>query len=287
MIRFPLTLAGLGLTAALAAGGVIVPVPRVPASALKPAPRGDEPPAEPEDPAAIADRIAENTKKAGDQLAEFDTGDQTRQTQEQILKDIDKLLNQPPMGGGGGGGSDQQNQNNQDQNPSGNQGQRGGQQSSQGGGMGRGGSGGGQRNPGGGGQSAGRQGRQQRREQRQQAGSDQQSGPGQQTAKNDGPPMPGGGMEPMPGGQGGNEPQPTAGGSDPTQPGGATGGRGGRGTPALPLDDAIAKQVWGHLPERLRQQMSQYYREQFMPKYGELLQEYYSALAEREKSGRK
>ena len=47
------------------------------------------------------------------------------------------------------------------------------------------------------------------------------------------------------------------------------------------------KQVWGHLPEKLRQQMSQYYKEQFMPKYGDLLRQYYSSLAEREKAKKK
>ena len=48
----------------------------------------------------------------------------------------------------------------------------------------------------------------------------------------------------------------------------------------------LYKDVWGHLPERLRQEMDLYYREQFMPRYSELLKQYYSALAEqRKKSG--
>ena len=58
-------------------------------------------------------------------------------------------------------------------------------------------------------------------------------------------------------------------------------------TPAPPAEDAVAKQVWGHLPERLRQEMNQYYKEQFMPKYGDLLRQYYGALAEREAGPRK
>jgi hypothetical protein len=49
--------------------------------------------------------------------------------------------------------------------------------------------------------------------------------------------------------------------------------------PQLPLADEVAKEVWGHLPERLRQQMSQYYREEFMPRYSGLLRQYYSSLA--------
>jgi hypothetical protein len=49
--------------------------------------------------------------------------------------------------------------------------------------------------------------------------------------------------------------------------------------PSLPIDDAVVKEVWGHLPDKLRQQVSQYYKEQFMPKYSELLKQYYSSLA--------
>ena len=58
---------------------------------------------------------------------------------------------------------------------------------------------------------------------------------------------------------------------------GGTGGGGantaGKATPDLPFDDPLTKQVWGHLPERLPQQMSQYYKEQFMPKYSDLLRQ--------------
>ena len=46
-----------------------------------------------------------------------------------------------------------------------------------------------------------------------------------------------------------------------------------------PIDDAVVKEVWGHLPDKLRQQVSQYYKEQFMPKYSDLLKQYYSSLA--------
>ena len=83
-----------------------------------------------------------------------------------------------------------------------------------------------------------------------------------------------------------DQPQ-TLGKSDPKNPGSNPGGGTGKGMPALPLDDTITKQVWGHLPERLRQQMSQYYKEQFMPKYSDMLRQYYASLAEREKAQRK
>jgi hypothetical protein len=43
----------------------------------------------------------------------------------------------------------------------------------------------------------------------------------------------------------------------------------------------LYKDVWGHLPETLRQEMDQYSREQFMPKYGDLLKQYYTIIAEK------
>jgi hypothetical protein len=42
------------------------------------------------------------------------------------------------------------------------------------------------------------------------------------------------------------------------------------------------KDVWGQLPEKLRQEMDLYFREDFMPRYGDLLRQYYSSLAEQD-----
>jgi hypothetical protein len=92
-------------------------------------------------------------------------------------------------------------------------------------------------------------------------------------------PMPMGGMPdpkepPMPGGGGGNDSKPM---------GGNQAGKGGKGTPPeLPLEDPFTKQVWGHLPEKVRQQAMQSYREQFMPRYSEMLKQYYSTLNEKQ-----
>ena len=41
------------------------------------------------------------------------------------------------------------------------------------------------------------------------------------------------------------------------------------------------KDIWGHLPESMRQEMSQYTREQFMAKYNDLLKQYYATIAEK------
>lgn len=43
----------------------------------------------------------------------------------------------------------------------------------------------------------------------------------------------------------------------------------------------LYKDVWGHLPETMRQEMNQYSREQFMSKYNELLKQYYATIAEK------
>ena len=102
--------------------------------------------------------------------------------------------------------------------------------------------------------------------------------------------QPGGTKEPMMqpgGGTGMKEPMMQPGGmKEPgANPGGGT--KGTQIAPTLPNEDPFTKQVWGHLPEKLRQQASQYYREQYMPKYQEMLKQYYSNLAERDRPVRK
>jgi hypothetical protein len=61
-----------------------------------------------------------------------------------------------------------------------------------------------------------------------------------------------------------------------------TNARGGNGTAdkANRMAD-IYKDIWGHLPETLRQEMEQYSREQFMAKYNDLLKQYYATIAEK------
>jgi hypothetical protein len=49
----------------------------------------------------------------------------------------------------------------------------------------------------------------------------------------------------------------------------------------LPMEDEIVKEVWGHLPDKMRQQATQYYQQDFMPRYTELLKLYYASLAEK------
>lgn len=57
-----------------------------------------------------------------------------------------------------------------------------------------------------------------------------------------------------------------------------------QGQPRSPEEEAarqrLAKDVWGHLPPALRQQLLNVYSEKFLPKYDDLVRKYYEALAE-------
>jgi hypothetical protein len=49
--------------------------------------------------------------------------------------------------------------------------------------------------------------------------------------------------------------------------------------------DELAKQLWGHLPQRTREQVLQSFSEDFLPKYEREIEEYYRRLSEEQKSG--
>ena len=205
------------------------------------------------DPLKTIERITKSARAVGDRLHDEDAGSDTQKAQDQLLRDIDSLL-PPPMGGGGGGGG----------------GGNGGDPPPPTGGNG-GGGGGSPPPPMGGGGS--------KRPRGEQGGADKR-------------PMDAGGSggtkdpQPMPLGSGGGtkDPMPAGGGAGGKEPmgGGGTPGGGGRPKPELPLDDPFSKRVWGHLPEQVRQQAMQSYREQFMPQYADMLKQYYATLNERQ-----
>jgi hypothetical protein len=60
------------------------------------------------------------------------------------------------------------------------------------------------------------------------------------------------------------------------RPGGGGMSRGG----GSKIDD-LYKDIWGHLPETLRQEMDAYAKEKFMLKYSDLIKQYYATLAEK------
>lgn len=248
--------AALLLASPVLAVGVVPPIPRLPEGKLLPAaPKADPDPAktEPdEDPATILERITQTADAVSDRLKDKDTGTDTRQRQEQLLKDIDKLLKPPPPMDNQGGGSDMPPP---DMPPP-----PGGMPPPMG-------MGGGMPPPMGGG--------------------GRQKPPRGSRGEGQPPPMGAGGMnEPMPMPKGNNpmgaEPKPgQAGAGNPGPKGGQ------KSPPALPLDVPFTKEVWGHLPEKARQEVAQYYREQYLPRYNELLKQYYTALAERERKQQK
>src|SRR5579875_1448345 len=93
-------------------------------------PREAEPVTPQEEEKEVLQRVVTNVQRVGERLAKSDLGEATQQTQRDILKDLESLINRnenpPPQGGGqqdqnngGGGGSD--NQDNKDQQGGGGQ----------------------------------------------------------------------------------------------------------------------------------------------------------------------
>lgn len=204
---------------------------------------------EPIDPAKRVERIIRTARDVGDRLAQLDPGRETRGKQGDILQDIDELIrqqDQPPMPMDPSPMSDPMpKQGSSDQQPK--------------------------------------------------SGSRPSPGLPQDSSQSDRPPLrpqrnrpqPAGGKErnPMPEPVAGKEPTEKGkeAGKEPSSKGGASGvASAAPPKPLMPLAGDFEKDVWGHLPEQLRQQVSSYYRQQFMPQYAELLRHYYSSLAERE-----
>ena len=230
-------------------------------------------------PSETMDEIVANTKKISDRLAKSDPGSQTRKTQDHTLELIDSLLNDPapkanPPSSDASPSPDTQPKGNQtdmpmpdpqtnparDPSP-----KKESAQPKE------------DRTP---------QGHRPRNEQaRKSEGSEPEKGNGKEAKKSDnGNTTPGKdpsskGKQPTKGTE--YKPDPDQKGKDPTAV-----SKGGTGVPkpSLPLDDDVVKQVWGHLRDVDRQQITQYYKEQFIPRYSDLLRQYYSSLAE---SGKK
>jgi hypothetical protein len=252
-------LTGLLSTSASRADVEVAPPPR---EVRADGSRDPAPVASQENPAEVVERIIKNSKAVGDKLAQTDTGPSTRSTQGKILKDIDALINRqknPPPSGGGGNSQNKNDQKNSDSNKD--------QKNDM--------------NPMGGNQPMGNN---------QQANSGRKPRMGEKGGqpKGGGPPPPPAGGKQDPGmGMAKSNPMPGKNPATPTKPkdpmaGAVAGAASGKKEPAkssLPITDDVVKEVWGHLPDKLRQQVTQYYQEQFMPRYSDLLKQYYSSLA--------
>jgi DNA mismatch repair ATPase MutL len=235
-------------------------------------PRGDEikPPKKPAQPegeseeAKILERLTKNTKTVEKKLGDADTGDETRKLMREILKDIDELLKkaqQPPQ-------DSKDDQSNSSSSPSGSsQEQPSDGSSAQ------------QKKSSGSSSQQKKSSGLSRREQREQRRQQEEKKGGTSSAQNTPKPM---GKPDKPGDK------------DPMANGAGTGGEnvknpmGGKpdGKPRTDADPKLAemyKDVWGHLPEKMRQEMDSYFKEHFMPSYNELLKQYYSKIAEQNK----
>lgn len=258
----------------------------------------------PEDPREILQRIIRNAQKASQELAQANPGPQTQQTQRDILKDIDALLHPPPppppkdqsqknqkqspmepppkppqdspQDSPKGGNKEPQHPPMGKDNPSGNNssstpmpkggnapplGSKSNSPSPSGSG-GKGSSASGQEQPGTPPSFT--------RRPRQGASSPR---PDTQTSRT--PSSPTGGKNPMPAAQKID--------AEPKAPGGIA-RPDPQKKPLAPSRTAPpnweqdwVRNVWGHLPDTLRRQASEYYRQELIPKYTKLLEQYYSS----------
>lgn len=224
-------------------------------------PGDDEPAAPQEDEKEVLQRVVKNVRDVEDRLAKNDLGEGTRQTQRDILNDIESLIrlngSPPPEGGGGEGMQNDQEQNGQQSdNKNGQRGKSGGSQKGKGrrtktvkvprkGGQAQ------QKNAKGNGKNGSKPGNKSGTSQAKAGGGNGEAGQGGD--------KPGGKN-----GQGGN--------------GGAGGDRANR--PINRTGD-LYKDEWGHLPPSLRAQMDAYSNPQpFLPKYDDLIKRYYRTIAE-------
>jgi hypothetical protein len=228
----------------------------------------------------IIANVAKNMKAAEERLQQKDPGDVTRKIQRDIIDDLDELIKQNAKSAGGGsskksskdqGGSkdgkkDNQNKKDQggkDQQPGGKDGQQDSKMGDDG---------------------DNQTGKAKGREDGPQG---QEKGQGDKGDGKDENKKPGKG-------KGGGEAKDPKGGKDDAK-GQAkdegdpeNGKNGGQGLAKLHKDaskklDAAAdvnRSPWGHLPETKRLEMDAYSKERFMPRYEELLQQYYRAIAE-------
>ena len=51
-------------------------------------------------------------------------------------------------------------------------------------------------------------------------------------------------------------------------------------------NERIVRAIWGHLPEKLREEMQQAFKETDLPKYRPLIEQYFRAIAEQNDSRR-
>jgi hypothetical protein len=305
-MRAALLLLAVALTALAARADLpVAPPPRAIADdGSRPPVPAPEPPKKAEDPAAVVERIIKNSKDVGDRLAKTDTGTDTRGTQQKILKDIDDLINRqddPPPPKDNKDNKDNKDDKNKDKKdmnpdmppPTGDMMKDKGMDMGMGMGkdkdmgmpmgkdMGMGmpkDMGMGMGMPMGGMGDAPPKSGERRPRMGDPNGGDKKDKSDKSGKGMDHPPID---KNKEPKDKTGKDQKPSEG-KNPK--GGTSGGgtNGKEGKPGgLPFDDDVAKDVWGHLPDKLRQQMTQFYKDDVMPKYADLLKLYYSSLSDK------
>jgi uncharacterized protein (TIGR03067 family) len=207
----------------------------------------------------LIERVKKNMAESEGRLDKKDPYDDTRQIQRDIIKDLDELIekqNQNDQNNSGGGGGGASSNDKSGGGSSGKSGRR--SKANQGGQANKGGAKGGQdqaKNDGKGGQDQDPKGGK---------GGQHQGKNGKDQAKNDGK---GGQDHAKSDGKGGKN-------------GKSGGGQGGNGTKGKNTIADLFKDIWGHLPQTKRMEMDAYSKERFMPKYDDLLRQYYRTIAE-------
>ena len=229
----------------------------------------------PQNPLETVERIIKNSKAVGEKLAMTDTGTDTRKTQDIILKDIQSLIDQqenpppPKPDQNQDMNKDQKGDNSNDMNKKDDRTPMNDMNDSPPRNKDMQPSNGNEQQP----KDAGDQPK--NRKPRQQNGNDSKEqgkkpmNPGfnQEGEKGAGKGSSGASKEPKNGT--GQLPDPMSKGERPPT------------TPSLLPEESVVKDVWGYLPDKLRQQAMQYYKQEFMPRYSKLLGQYYSSLSEK------
>lgn len=223
-------------------------------------------PATGEDVKKIIERLNNNMDSSEDRLKKKDPGDETRKVQDNIIKDLDKLINQQNQGGGGSSASASSQEEKGAKGSSSAGSKSGGQsaRSAKGGGQskGRGAPKGGQAkgSPDKGSQANAPGGQKEDTLVKLGKGADDAKGKAKQTAQ-----------------------------AEPGKEGKGGGGMGGNPSAPNKKDNStigdLFKDVWGHLPLNKRQEMDAYARERFLPKYDEILRQYYRTISEQSRHG--
>ena len=233
----------------------------------KPELREAEPVTPQEEEKEILQRVVANVHRVNERLAKNDLGEATQQTQRDILKDLESLLQRnenPPQGGGQ---ADQNHTGHRGNNPDKTNQQQSRDQ-----------------------QNQRSQGRSQQSRSQAKGDSQRQAGEGGQsgTRASGGPKS--GAPQQLPRGGAKISSEKSVGKNDKdTLKSGGKNGKNGNGSGGGDRDDRVRNKnadldkqgVWGHLPQTLRPQMDAYSNPQpFIPKYDDLIKRYYRTIAE-------